>query len=84
MSLLDIPIRDTTVEQASDAVRSHLRAAVLTAETKLANIRQLVQEHTRAAIAAELGDDAAKLLTVYNALKQAVDTAKDVVTEDLP
>ncbi len=85
MSLATIPA-DTTpaVERASNQVRQIVGSTLSHADAALLKIRNLVREHGRAAISAELGGDAAALLTVYNSLKSAVETGKQTTLDDLP
>ena len=84
MPLIDVPIPEKTMEDYANIVREELGVVVRLAEAKLHLVRNLVRHHGRAAIAAELGDDAAVLLTVYTKLKEAIEVAKEIVVEELP
>jgi len=64
-------------------IRELLSDVIGHANTALHQIRNTVRG-TRAAIATELGDDAAALLTVYAKLKEAIEAAKEITVEDLP
>ena len=84
MSLVDVPNPAKTVTDQANIVREHLACVVGIAEVRLHQIRNLVRTHGRAEIAAELGNDAGAMLTVYTKLKEAVEAAKDITVEDLP
>ena len=84
MSLVDIPVSEITVADVAKQIREYLAQVVSLADVRLLQIRNLVRDHGRSAIAAELGDDAAALLTVYTKLKEAIETAKQITIEDLP
>ena len=84
MSLVDIPVSEITVSNVAKQIREYLAQVVSLADVRLLQIRNLVRDHGRSTIAAELGGDAAALLTVYTRLKEAIETAKEVAVEDLP
>ncbi len=84
MAIVDIPAGTRTVTDVSYDIRRHLGTVVSLAEVRLTQIRNLVRDHGRSAIAAELGSDAAALLTVYAKLKEAIEAAKEITVEDLP
>ncbi len=84
MSLINIPIRPETITDKADKIRSRLAGVIAIADIRLQDIRDLVSKYGRAAIAAELGDDAAALLVVYTKLKEAIEAAKEKQVEDLP
>ena len=88
MSLTTTPAVELTPEQivtnATNEIRQKLAQVVNLADIRLTEIRNLVREHSRSAIAAELGDDAAAMLTVYTKLKEAIETAKEIEVDDLP
>ena len=65
-------------------IRQHLSSVISLADNQLLRVRNLVRQYGRSNIAAELGSDAAALLTVYTKLTEAVETAKQVTVEDLP
>ena len=88
MSLTTIPTTPPTPAEittaASNQIRGKLGQVVTLAGIRLQEIRNIVREHTRAAIAAELSSDAAAMLTVYTKLKEAVEVAKEIEVDDLP
>ena len=84
MALNDIPTGTPSAANASYDIRRILGAATRVAEAHLRQVRQLVAQFGRQAIAAELGADAGDLLTVYNSLKAAVETAQGTTIEELP
>ena len=84
MSLTDISISEQTITDIANEIRSQIAQVVSLADIRLHSIRNLVRAHTRAAIAAELGSDAAAMLTVYTKLKEAIEAAKEITVEDLP
>ena len=84
MSLIDIPIVAETVTDKANKIREKLATVVGIADIRLAEIRNLVSKYGRANIVAELGDDAAALLTVYTKLKEAIEAAKGIEVEELP
>ena len=84
MSLVDIPAPQITAADVAKQIREYLAQVVSLADVRLLQIRNLVRDHGRSAIAAELGGDAAALLTVYTKLKEAIEVAKKVTVEDLP
>ena len=88
MTLTNIPEVELTqaqiVTNATNDIRGKIAQIVSLADIRLLEIRNIVREHTRAAIAAELGDDAAAMLTVYTKLKEAVEVAKEIEVDDLP
>ena len=84
MSLVDVPAPTETITDVANDVRAKLGQVVSLGVIRLQEIRTLVDEHGRAAIAAELGSDAAAMLTVYTKLKEAIEIAKETTVEDLP
>ena len=85
MALTDVPQPEIpAVQEAVNQIRTKIGAVLAHADSAMLQIRNLVRDHGRAAIAAELGTDAAALLSVYNSLKDAVETGRDVTIEDLP
>ena len=78
----------TPTERAAGEIIRLLNDSVARCDRNLSLIRQLVQEHTRAALVTELtnlGETPAELLTVYNAIKSFVQsTSPDRTVEDLP
>ncbi len=84
MGLLDIPIREETITDKANKIREKLAGVINIADIRLQEIRNLVRTYGRANIAAELGDDAAALLTTYAKLKEAIEAAKETTVEDLP
>ena len=84
MAIVDIPQEAETITDVANNIREHLSSVISLAEVRLTQIRNLVRDHGRSAIAAELGDDAADLLTVYTKLKEAIEVAKEITVEDLP
>ena len=84
MSLTDVHVSAPTITDVANNIRGKIGQIAVVAEKQLHQIRNLVRLHTRAAIAAELGDDAAALLTVYTKLKEAIEAAKEITVEDLP
>lgn len=87
MSLTTIPAVELTQEQiitnASNDIRGKISQIVQLADIRLTEIRNIVRGR-RAAIATELGDDAADMLTVYTKLKEAIETAKQITVDELP
>ena len=85
MALTDIPkVQVEPVVEAAVHIRELVASVLGHADTALSSIRNLVRAHGRTAIAAELGEDAAAMLSVFNHLKAAVEIGKDVQTDDLP
>ena len=84
MSLIDVPEPQSSITDIANDIRRHLASVVSLADARLLQIRNLVRDHGRSAVAAELGDDAADMLTVYTKLKEAIETAKGITVEDLP
>ena len=84
MSLINISKSARTITDEANSIRAKIGQVVSLADIRLTEIRNIVRDNTRAAIAAELGGDAADLLSVYNNLKSAVETAKSLTIEDLP
>ena len=84
MALVDIPqVQQTEAEAAAVSIRRIVAGVIAHTETGIGQIRDLVRGK-RAAVAAELGGDAAAMLTVYNKLKDAVEAAAGVTIEDIP
>ena len=84
MSFIDIPQPNWTDTQLrAIQVRELLSSVIGHADSSLHQIRNVVRGH-RAAITAELGDDAAAFLTTYDKLKEAIETAKEIAVEELP
>ena len=84
MSLTDIAVQETTITDIANDIRRKIAQVVNLADIRLTEIRNLVRDHGRAAIATELGDDAADMLTVYTKLKEAIEAAKQIAIDDLP
>ncbi|MCK4850690.1 MAG: hypothetical protein KAT11_05020 [Phycisphaerae bacterium] len=84
MSLIDIPITEETIADKANKIREKLASVIGIADIRLHEIRNLVRKYGRTNIAAELGDDAAALLTVYTKLKEAIEAAKEITVQDLP
>ena len=84
MALVNVVIPARTITDEANDIREKLAQVLALADIRLTEIRNIVREHTRAAIAAELGADAADLLAVFNSLKDAVETGKDKSIEVLP
>lgn len=84
MALTDIPTPERTITDVTNNVREKLSQVVNLADVRLQEIRNLVRTHTRAAIADELGSDAAALLIVYTKLREAIEAAKNITVEELP
>ena len=84
MSLIDVPVRPETITDKANKIREMLARIIGIADIRLQNIRDLVAKYGRANIAAELGNDAAALLTVYTKLKEAIEAAKGTTVEELP
>ncbi len=74
----------TGPEQAAEKIRELMAATLDHAEVTLQQIRSLVRKYTRAALAEELGDEAAAMLSVYSDLRNAVQTGKNIIVEDVP
>ncbi len=76
MAIFDIPAADgPTPADAARQVRQILLRIVNQSDQGLSRIRNLVNIHTRAAIATELGGDATALQDVYTALKAMLEDA---------
>jgi len=84
MTLIDVPQPTPTITEFANQIRSKISQVVNLADIRLQEIHNLVKEHGRSAIAAELGSDAADMLTVYTKLKEAVEAAKEIEVDDLP
>lgn len=85
MPLLENVRRQPTAADGALRIRRILNQAVTQMEMSLAQVRQVMQRHTPAAITSELSGDAAELKTIYNKIKtcvQAIDQARQI--EDLP
>ena len=84
MALTDITVPQATITDVANDIRAKIAQIVSLADIRLHEIRNIVREHGRPAIAAELGADAAAMLTVYTKLKEAVEVAKEIEVDDLP
>tara|TARA_Y100000310_G_C20210978_1_gene591324 strand:+ start:315 stop:569 length:255 start_codon:yes stop_codon:yes gene_type:complete len=84
MSLVDVPVVEETITDKANKIREKLAQVIGIADIRLQEIRDLVSKYGRANLAAELGGDAAALLTVYTKFKEAIEVAKDVTIEELP
>lgn len=84
MTLINIHTPEKTITDIANDIREKIAGIINITDIHLHHIRNIVREHTRAAIAAELGDDAAALLVVYTKLKEAIEAAKEIEVEDLP
>jgi len=85
MPLVDIPQSTVAAKtQATIRIRQVMAGLISNAEVGLLKVRNLVREHGRSTIEAELDKDAAELMVVYTKLKEAVEAAKKVSVEDLP
>ena len=84
MALTDISTPAYTVTQAAADIREKIADIVNLAEIRLHEIRNLVRQYGRSAIATELGSDSQDMLTVYTKLKEAIESAKQIAVEDLP
>ena len=84
MSLISVPVQETTITDITNDIRRKIAQVISLADIRLTEIRNMVRDHGRSTIAAELGDDAADMLTVYTKLKEAIEAAKQVSVEDLP
>jgi hypothetical protein len=69
MALLDVQRRQPTPADGAHRARMALRGAVDQCASACEMVRQVLERHTKAAIAAELGEDAAQLKAVYDDLK---------------
>ena len=84
MALTDIPVpQQTEAQRAAALVRQIVKDVLNHAQSALHQVRTTVRGQ-RSAVATELGDDAAAMLTVYNRLKDAVEAGKAVTVDDLP
>ena len=84
MSLTDIAQPSVTITDHANSVREKMAQIIAIADVRLHQIRNIVRAQGRSAIAAELGADAADMLTVYTKLKEAIETAKQIEIDDLP
>ena len=84
MAIVDLPVSTETITDVANNIRGHLGTVIALAEVRLTQIRNLVRDHGRSAIAADLGSDASDLLVVYTKLKEAVEVAKQITVEELP
>ena len=84
MALTDIPTPERTITDVTNDMREKISQVVNLADVRLQEIRNLVRTHTRAAVADELGSDAADLLIVYTKLREAIEAAKNITVEELP
>ena len=76
MAIFDIPAAaGPDVTDAARQVRQILLRIVNQSDQGLVRVRELVNTHTRAAIASELGGDAAALQSVYTAIKAMLEDA---------
>lgn len=74
MSILDPIDRSPTAQDGADQVRTTLSNLVLVMQSELGQVRKIVAQHGRSAIADALGNNAAELASVYNTLKTAVNS----------
>ena len=84
MSLIDVQEAQESAATGAVEIRQNFAGAIRAAKAHLRRIRGIVQQYGRTAIVAELGDDAAALLTVYTKLKEAIEAAGEASVEDLP
>ena len=84
MSLISVPVQETTITDIANDIRRKIAQVISLADIRLTEIRNMVRDHGRSTIAAELGDDAADMLTVYTKLKEAIEAAKQITVEELP
>ena len=84
MSLVDVPVLTETITDKANKIREVLSSVIGIADIRLQQIRDLVSKYGRAELAAELGDDAAAMPTVYTKLKEAIEAAKGITVEELP
>ena len=84
MGLIDIVVVEPTIADKANEIREKLAQVINLADIRLLEIRNLVRQYGRSNIAAELGSDAAGMLTVYTKLKEAIETARQIEVEDLP
>ena len=84
MALTELPASTTPqITVAANRIRE-LAATVLDhADVALLKIRNIVRDHGRSAISAELGEDANSLALVYSALKSAVEAGKEINVDEL-
>ncbi len=84
MTLVDVPIIPETITDKANKIREALSSVIGIADIRLQQIRDFVAKYGRAELAAELGEDAPAMLTVYTKLKEAIEAAKDTTVEELP
>jgi len=72
------------VVRGARQVRNNLANVVNQMESGLKNVRRIVENVGKAELAAELGDDAAELQSVYSALKNCLESITDKSVDDLP
>jgi len=86
MSILDRVERpEPSVANGANRLRQQMSGMVSQMTSSLQNVRRIVDKFGRAELAAELGeDDAAELLTIYNAVKAVVNDVSDEAVADLP
>jgi len=84
MALTDVAEKTITIADETIEIRKKISQVVSFAEIRLAEIRSIVKLRSRTAIAAQLGTDAAAMLTVYTKLKEAIEVAKNITVEALP
>lgn len=80
-------VQKTEVEQAIQRVRASMHRAVRTMQQCVQVVNRQVAQHGRAALATVIqaqGDDPADLLTVYNAVKDALATVTGDDQPELP
>ena len=86
MSIFNVPSAPgPDVADGARQIRQILLRLVNQTDNGLSRIREIVNTHTRTALATELGADAPALLTVYNNLKDMLEDASVGRTiDDLP
>lgn len=84
MSLVDIALPAQTITDVANEIRAKFDQVTRLADIRLQEIRNLLGKHGRPALTAELGSDAAAMLTVYTKLKEAIQAARNISVEDLP
>jgi hypothetical protein len=78
------PSKLTTIQQDANRLRELAAATSGHGVLVLQKVRNIVSNHGRTALAAELGNDAGQLQNWFNGLKTMVEAATGMSEQDLP
>lgn len=80
MPITDVPNRSESVQQAADQLRRSMAHLVRMCEAVAQQVKMSIDTHTKAALVAELGSDAAQFTNSYMKLKNLIETADTTKT----